>query len=98
MSTGCPRSMWGELAPPTAPQRRLCHGPRLAIPHRAPRESGHDPLGSGRALALQARLLHVQIVVQAPRHLAGDLAPLLEAAQLLPLGTEQVVHQLVEGP
>src|SRR6266568_3479060 len=21
-----PRSMWGELAPPTAPQRRLCHG------------------------------------------------------------------------
>ena len=22
----CPRSMWGELAPPTAPQRRLCHG------------------------------------------------------------------------
>src|SRR6266540_366662 len=22
-----PRSMWGELAPPTAPQERLCHGP-----------------------------------------------------------------------
>ena len=25
-----PRSMWGELAPPTAPQERLCHSPVIA--------------------------------------------------------------------
>src|SRR6266508_3114795 len=27
-----PLSMWGELAPPTAPQQRLCHGPRVPPP------------------------------------------------------------------
>jgi hypothetical protein len=28
--------MWGELAPPTAPQERLCHGHRFAYPPAAP--------------------------------------------------------------
>ncbi len=30
VSPGGPRSMWGELAPPTAPQERLCHGPPMS--------------------------------------------------------------------
>ena len=62
----------------------------------------HLPKGrlreSGRALALQAGLLHVQVVVEAPGHLGRDRAPLPQPAQLLPLGPEQVVDQLGGGP
>jgi hypothetical protein len=53
---------------------------------------------SGRALALQSSLLHVQVVVEAAGHLACDRAPLPQPAQLLPLDPEQVVDQLGNGP
>src|SRR5215212_6091461 len=53
---------------------------------------------SGRPLALQAGLLHVQVVVEAAGHLGRDRAPLPQPAQLLPLDPEQVVDQLGNGP
>src|SRR5829696_3717305 len=83
--------MWGELAPPTAPQERLCHGPGLPLPFGVGWESV-------LAFPLQAGLLGVEVVVEAAGHLGGDRAPLPQPAQLLALGPEQVVNQLGEGP
>ena len=53
---------------------------------------------SGRALALQAGLLHVQVGEEAAGHFGGDPALLAQAPQLLALGPEQVRDQLGIGP
>src|SRR6266508_1796220 len=43
-----PRSMWGERAPPTAPQRRLCHGRgESSVLRRGPRPQGRLCHGRG---------------------------------------------------
>src|SRR6266498_335450 len=45
--SAAPRSMWGELAPPTPPQERLCHGNR-----RTPTTGEARPLPAAHALPL----------------------------------------------
>src|SRR5215212_10907463 len=43
--------MWGELAPPTAPRERLCHGRRLALRRRGVLAQQAGDLLAGHRLA-----------------------------------------------
>src|SRR5215211_3815907 len=77
------------IGPPRGSRASLAG--RAPLPWRRPRESAG-------ALPLQAGLLDVQVVEQAAGHLGRDPALVAQAAQLLPLGPEQVRHQLGVGP
>src|SRR6266545_3798139 len=69
-----PRSMWGELAPPTAPQERLCHGSGGADPHGVASPGvARVPLHADRAdpAAGAGRRRHLREPVPAAEHLAA---------------------------
>src|SRR5215211_2964805 len=80
--------MWGELAPPTAPRERLCHGRRLA-------------LRSGGVLAQQAGDLlagHRLAEVEALADVAAHAAQGQELGRVLdPLGHGDQLEALAEA-